>query len=169
MAACVWAMPSHAHAASFTPKDLKVLGRAVAFMVPPPATESFIAIVHAPGNAASRQDAEAIAVLIGGGLRAGGSVLRPKIMDTSSAAAGGFAVVIAATGAAAGASGAQLNASARAARALCVTTEIEAVRAGLCAMAITSAPRVEIVLNHAASAAAGIGFAAAFRMMIREI
>ena len=115
------------------------MGRAVAFMAPSPAADSFVAIAYVTGNAASRQDAEAIASLIGGGVRAGKMLLRPKLIDTGSLAAGGFAVVIA------------------------------AVRAGLCAMAITSAPRVEIVVNHAVSAAAGIEFAAAFRMMIREI
>jgi hypothetical protein len=36
-------------------------------------------------------------------------------------------------------------------------------------MGITTRPRVEIVLNHAAAAAADITFVAAFRMMIREI
>lgn len=141
------------------------MGRAVAFMAPSPAADSFVAIAYVTGNAASRQDAEAIASLIGGGVQAGKILLRPKLIDTSSLAAGGFAVVIAA----AGANGPQLSAGAQGARALCVTTEIAAVRAGLCAMAITSAPRVQIVVNHAVSAAAGIEFAAAFRMMIREI
>ena len=162
MAALAWGMASHAHAASFTPKDLQVLGRAIAFMVPPPGPDTFLAIAYAPGNAASRQDAEAIAALIGGGLTAGRTVLRPRLVDTNGLAAGGFAVVIAA----AGANGPPLNAAARGARALCVTTEIEPVRAGLCTMAITSEPRVEIVVNHAAS---GVEFAAAFRMMIREM
>jgi hypothetical protein len=117
------------------------------------------------GNAASRADAEAIAAQIGAGLQAGRAVLRPRVIDIDHLNMGGFQIVIAA----AGANGPLLSAAARAARALCVTTEIEAVRAGLCAMAISSEPRVEIVVNHAVSAAAGIEFAPAFRMMIREM
>ena len=36
-------------------------------------------------------------------------------------------------------------------------------------MAISTDLRVQIVLNHAAAAASGISFVAAFRMMIHEI
>jgi hypothetical protein len=160
-----WAIMSDARAASFAPKDLQVLGRAAAFMQPAPAADSFVAIAYMSGNAASRADAEAIAAQIGAGLQAGRAVLRPRVIDIDHLNMGGFQIVIAA----AGANGPLLSAAARAARALCVTTEIEAVRAGLCAMAISSEPRVEIVVNHAVSAAAGIEFAPAFRMMIREM
>ncbi len=158
-----WAIMSDARAASFAPKDLQVLGRAAAFMQPAPAADSFVAIAYMSGNAASRADAEA--AQIGAGLQAGRAVLRPRVIDIDHLNMGGFQIVIAA----AGANGPLLSAAARAARALCVTTEIEAVRAGLCAMAISSEPRVEIVVNHAVSAAAGIEFAPAFRMMIREM
>ena len=162
---CAWALPLSAEAASFSAKDLQVLGRVVGFMLPPPSADAIVAIAYTPGNAASRQDAESIAALLGGELRTGKAMLRVRLMEANALGAGGFAVVIAA----AGANGPQLGASARAARALCVTTDIEAVRAGFCTMAITSEPRIDIVVNHAVSAATGIGFAAAFRMMIREL
>ncbi len=142
-----------------------MLGRAVAFMQPPPPNDAVIAIVYVEGNAASRQDAEAIAALIGAGLPVGRTTMRPRTADVDHLAAAGPSVVIAASGA----NGPRLYAATRSARALCVTTDIEAVRTGVCAMAISSEPRVEIVVNHAASAAAGIDFAAAFRMMIREL
>jgi hypothetical protein len=158
-------VPGRARSVSFTAKDLQVLGRAVAFMQPPPLQDSVIAIAYVAGNAASRQDAEAIAALIGSGLQAGRVVLRPKLIDIGSVNTAGVPVVIAADGA----NGARLSAATRASGTLCVTTETEAVRSGLCAMAIITEPRVEILVNHAASAAAGIEFAAAFRMMIREI
>lgn len=157
--------PSHALAASFAAKDLQVLGRAVAFLSPPLPAESVLAIAYVASNPASRQDAEAIAALIGPELRAGAAILRPKLVEAGNLEAGGFRVMIAA----AGANSAQLGAAARKAGALCITTDVEAVRAGFCAMAITSEPRVEIVVNHAVSSAAGIAFVAAFRMMIREL
>jgi hypothetical protein len=159
------ASPYDAWGASFAAKDLQILGRAVAFMQPAPPPDAVVAIAYAAGNAASRQDADAIAALIGGGLPAGHIVLRPRVVDVNGLEAGGFHVVIAA----AGADGPRLNAAARAARALCVTTDVEAVRSGLCAMAITSEPRVKILVNHEVSAAAGIDFATAFRMMIQEM
>jgi hypothetical protein len=152
-------------AASFGAKDLRVLGRAIAFMQPPPAPDGIIAIAYVLGDPASRRDADAIAAQIGEGLPVGHAMLRPRVIDVASVSAGGFRVVIAA----AGANGPQMNAAARAAKALCVTTDTAAVRDGLCAMAITSEPEVEIIVNHAVSAAAGIEFAAAFRMMIWEM
>ena len=161
----IWALPHHVRAASFAPKDLQVLGRAIAFMLPPPAPDAIIAIAYVAGDAGSKRDADAIAALIGGGLQAGRAILRPKVIDINNLDTGGFHVVIAA----AGANGPRLNAAVRAARALCVTTDIEAVRAGYCTMAITSEPRVEIVVNHAVAAAASVDFATAFRMMIHEM
>lgn len=165
VAVMTWVLPSQVWGASFAATDLQVVGRAIAFMLPPPAPDAIIAIAYVAGNAASRQDADAIADLISGGLRAGRTTLRPRVIDINGLEAGGFQVVIAA----AGANGPRLNAAARAARALCVTTDIEAVRSGFCAMAITSEPRVEITVNHAVAAAAGIEFVAAFRMMIQEL
>ena len=52
-------LPSAAAAASFTTKDLQILGRAIGFMQPAPGSDGFIAIVYMAGNAASRQDADA--------------------------------------------------------------------------------------------------------------
>lgn len=157
--------PCGGHAASFAAKDLQILGRAIAFLQSPPAPDSVIAIAYAPGDAASRQDAEAIAALIGAGLQAGRVTLRPKLVDINNLSAAGATIMIAA----AGASGPRLNEAARAAHALCVTTNAEAVRSGFCTMAITTEPRVEILVNHAVAEAAGVEFVAAFRMMIREM
>lgn len=164
-AVLILALSHAARAASFAARDLQVLGRAIAFMQPPPPPDAVIAIAFIAGNADSKRDADAIAALIGSGLATGHTMLRPRVVDVAGLGAGGFSVVIAA----AGANGPQLNAAAKAAKALCVTTDADAVRDGFCAMAITSEPRVEITVNHTAAAAAGIDFAAAFRMMIREM
>jgi len=154
-----------AHATSMTAKDLQVLGRAIAFLLPPPATGATVAIAYVNGNPASRSDAEAIVALIGDGLHAGVAVLHPKLVEVGALATTECAAVIAASGS----NGAALSAASRSAHTLCVTTELAAVEAGLCAMGIKSEPRVEILINHAAVGASGIEFATAFRMMIREI
>ena len=146
-------------------RDLQVLGRAVSFLLPPPANGETIAIVYADADPASRQDAEAIAALIGDGLRAGNVALRPKLVPAGALATTQCAVVIVA----AGANGPQLSAATHAAHALCVTTDLPAVQAGLCTLGIRSVPRVELLLSHTALAATGLEFAAAFRMMIHEI
>jgi hypothetical protein len=43
------------------------------------------------------------------------------------------------------------------------------VRDGRCVMAVHAAPRVEITVNRAAAQAAGVGFTAAFGMLVHEI
>jgi hypothetical protein len=152
-----------AAAQSLSADDLRILSRVLGFMQPPPVGE--IAIAYAAGNPASRADAEAIARLIGDGLSGGLGRLRPRLTEIGGVAASGAKVVIAA----AGANGAALGAAIRAAGALCVTNDLAPVQAGHCTVAIRREPRVEIIVNHAAAAAAGIEFATAFRMMIREI
>jgi hypothetical protein len=157
--------PSRAQTASFTAKDLQVLGRAITFLQPAPTSDAVIAIAYAPSDPGSRRDADGIASLISAGAVAGRISPRARVVDVNAVETAGATIVIAA----AGANGPRLSAASRAARALCVTTDVDAVRAGLCAMAINAEPRVEIILNHAVSAAAGIEFVAAFRMMIQEM
>lgn len=152
-------------AASLSLKDLQVLGRALAFTQPPPTGRPVVAIVYDPGSEASRHDAEAIAAQMGDGLRVGAATFQPRLLDTMSLAAGGYAAIVAA----AGAQGDRVMAASRAAHVLCVTGDFAAVLAGQCTMAIRAEPRVEVVVNHAAAADAKVDFAAAFRMMIREI
>lgn len=162
--ACVAGAAPSAAAATLSPQELLIVGHAVGFMQPPP-TAGTVAVVYATGDAASRQDADAIAAEIGTGLQAGSAVLAPKVVDAAALAKGGFAVAIAASGA----NGPALGAAVRAARILCVTADLAAVGDGFCTMGITAKPRVTIVLNHAAAEAADISFVAAFRMMIREM
>lgn len=154
-----------AEAASLSRQDLQVLSRALVFVQPAPSGTQTLAIAYATGNASSRADAEAIEALIGSGLRVGAAMLRPRLVDTASLAEGGFAAVLAAEGA----DGTLLQAAFQKQKVLCITGNFSAVQAGNCVMAIRAAPRVEILVNHAAATAAGVEFSAAFRMMIREI
>ena len=158
-------LPRRTWGASLSSKDLEVLGHALAFTLPPPTGRLTLAIAFVRGDEASRRDAEAIATLLDAGLRAGNAFFRPKLMDTASLGAGGYSVVLAA----AGADGERVMAASRSAHALCVTGDLAAVQAGRCVMAVKAEPRVEVVVNHAAAADVGVEFAAAFRMMIREI
>jgi hypothetical protein len=144
-------------------QELQIVGRAVTFMQPRPAGGT-VAVVYAAGDTASRQDADAIAGDLGQQV---GTVLLPvKEVEASMLAKGGFAVAITA----AGANGPALADAVRDRRILCVAAAQAAVEAGFCTMGVTAKPRVEVVLNHAAAAAASdITFVAAFRMMIHEM
>lgn len=151
--------------ASLSRRDVQVLARALGFLHPPPAGEAWIAVVFAPGDAASRQDAERIAALFGEGLRAEGAVLRARAVPANALPAGGHAALIAAVGA----PGEALMAAARAQRIACITAALEQVEAGRCTLWIRSEPRVQIAISRAAAQASGLGLAAAFRMMVREL
>jgi hypothetical protein len=158
-------LPRFASAASLSAKGLKVLGSALSCLQPEPIGQLVIAIAYAAGDDASRRDAEALAALMGDGLRAGRAVFFPKLADTASLGGGGYAAILAA----AGADGERLMAASRSARVLCVTADFAAVQAGRCVMAIRAEPRVDVLVNHAAAAATGVELAPAFLMMIREI
>jgi hypothetical protein len=152
-------------AASLSPQDLQVLGSTLAFVQPPPSGEGVVAIVYAGHDSASYQDAAAIAAMIGRGLTVGGGALTPRLVDARQLGAADFKLVIVAEGA----NGDAVQEAVRAHRALCVTGDRAAVQAGFCAMAIRSTGRVEILINHQAAQASGIGFATAFRMMVHEL
>lgn len=151
--------------ASLSRRDVQVAARALGFLQPPPAGEVWVAVVFAPGDAASRRDAERIAALFGEGLRAEGAVLRARAVAADALGAGGHAALIAA----AGAPGEALMATARAQRIACVTATLEQVETGRCTLWVRSEPRVQIAVSRAAAQASGLGLAAAFRMMVREL
>nr|WP_294529640.1 hypothetical protein [uncultured Rhodopila sp.] len=158
-------LPRSARAASLSAKGLKVLGSALSCLQPEPSGQLAIAVAYVAGDEASRKDAEALAALMGEGVHAGRAVFQPRLVDTASLGGGGYAAILAASGA----DGERLMAASRAARVLCVTADFAAVQAGRCVMAIRAEPRVEVLVNHAAAAAAGVELAPAFLMMIREI
>jgi hypothetical protein len=152
-------------AASLTPQDLQILGSALAFVQPRPAGEGVVAIVYAANDKSSRQDAEAIRAAIGEGVTANGILLRPKLVDATDLSGVDFSLVIIA----AGANSESVPPALRMHHALCVTADPEAVRQGLCTMAIHSSGKVEILLNYRAALASGIDFGTAFRMMVSEL
>lgn len=158
---CAMAEP----APSFSERDVQIVARALGFVHPPPSGEGWVAVVFAPGDAAGRRDAERIAALFGEGLRTGGALLRAHPVSADALASGGHAALIAA----AGAPGDALMAAARSQRIPCITSVIEQVEAGRCMFWVRSLPRVEILVSRAATQASGLGLAAAFRMMVREI
>ena len=150
-------------AASLSPRDLRILASALAFVQPPPG--GVVAIVHAGRDNASRRDADAILSAIGENLAAGGITLTPKLVDAEELNSIGFSLVIVA----AGANSETVLQAVRAHHALCVTADQAAVRQGLCTMAIHASLKVDILLNYRAALASGLRIATAFRMMVGEL
>ena len=149
-----------------TGRDVQVVARALGFLQPPPSGDTWIAVVFSPDSAPSRQDAERIAALFGDGMRIGGATLRARPIgaDALTGASAPSALI-----AAAGAPMDIVMAAARLGHIACITAVREQVEAGRCTIWIRSEPRVEIVVNQAAARSCGLDFAAAFRMMVREI
>ena len=149
-----------------TGRDVQVVARALGFLQPPPSGDTWVAVVFSPSSTASRHDAERIVALFGDGVRIGGAVLRARPVGADALTrAGGPSALIAAAGAPMDA----VMAAARSGRVACITAAREQVEAGQCTMWVRSEPRVEIVVNQAAARSCGLDFAAAFRMMVREI
>jgi hypothetical protein len=159
------AEPRAGIAASLSPQEVQVLGKALNFVQLPPRSSTTIAVVYASSDAASRADAEQIAAEIGDGFRVGNVVFTPRTIDIAALATIEPAVIVTA----AGANGDAVTRASREHQALCVTAELAAVRSGSCIMTIQSNPKVEIVLNTSAARAAGVAFPIAFHMMVREL
>jgi hypothetical protein len=124
-----------------------------------------VAVIYASGNQASRQDAAAVVALFGHGLASGRGKVTAKAVDARMFGDGsGFVAIILAAGAN------DAGATAAKARGLLSISAADAmVRDGRCVMAVHAAPRVEITVNRAAAQAAGVGFTAAFGMLVHEI
>jgi hypothetical protein len=151
-------------AGTLSRQDVQILGKVLGFVDPTPT--GVIAVVYAGGDDASKREADAIAGYVGDGLKLGGQTLKAKVVDAAALGDGaGIALIIAAQRAA----GDAVMAVAKSRRILCVTGDIDALRAGKCVMAIKSDPKVEITVSHVAIDAVGVDLASAFRMMIREL
>lgn len=161
--ACL-ACAGHARAASLSGRDVQIIVKALEFLEPPPAGGT-VAVLYAPGHAASKSDAQAIVKLFGAGLASGGGAISARAVDAKSFTSGaGYVAIILAAGAEAGG-----PVASRRPGLLSITAADGLVRSGQCVMAVHSQPRVEIIVNRAAAREAGIGFTAAFGMLVHEL
>ena len=162
MALAAWVVPP-SQAGSLQPEELQILGKALNFMEPALNGPVSVAVVYRDGNDASRRDAEALAAQIDV-IDLGGQHATAAVVSSLSLADARFQLIVTA----AGVDSEPLIEAAQAHRALCVTADVDAVRAGHCTMAIRAARKVEIFVNRGAAIQTGIGFATAFRMMVHE-
>jgi hypothetical protein len=154
-----------ADAASLSQKDIQILGKALGFLEPAPTGNASIAIAFDGADAASKQDAEAIASYFGGQLKVGGATVSPVVKDVSQLSGGGFLAVIAA----AGTKVEQVGAASKAMHVACVTADASAVQSGQCVMSVKSDPKVEILISRAAAAGANVQFGSAFLLMAHQL
>ncbi|WP_374763043.1 hypothetical protein [Yunchengibacter salinarum] len=152
--------------AAVTAKDIQVAARSIAFMQNPPTGAVRAVVVFEAGNADSKAAAEVVAAQVADNPKAGKATLEPVVAAADSVA--GAAVVFIPDGLSAAASD-KAGAAAKAAGIPTIGFGETCVRAGHCVVGISTTPKVTILINKAAAASAGIGFSAAFLMMVQEV
>ncbi len=163
--AAVWLIcAGPAAAASLTNRDAQIIAKVLGFLDPAPAG-GVVAVLYASGDAASKADAAAVVALFGDGLASGGGKVTARAVDARLFGdANGYVAIILAAGAS--------NVDAAGAKAhglLSISAADALVQAGHCVMVVHASPRVQITVNRAAAQAAGVGFTAAFGMLVHEI
>ncbi len=162
VAALLYYAAPAAAAASLSGRDVQIIAKALGFLEPPP-QGGLVAVIYARGDRASQTDANAIVALFGDGLLSGGGTLTARAVDSASFGDGtGYVAIILAAGA-------ETSGLATSRHGLLSITAADAlVKSGQCVMAVHSQPRVDITVNRAAAQAAGVGFTAAFGMLVHE-
>lgn len=149
-----------------TLQDLQVAGHVLGFEESPLVGEVVVALVYNGAELGSRNEAVALAALLGQGMSVGGLIMRPRLVEQGHLAeSGGYSAIFVTRGVDEG----LLRASLQRNRVPCLTRHLEQVEQGTCTVAIRTEPSVSIVVNEANATIAGVRFATAFRMMVREI
>ena len=142
------------------------MGHVLHFQERPPAGAITIAIVYNTTDPRSQTESKALMALLGSGLAVGDLILQPRLVEQAQlATTSGYDAVFATIGV----DDAVLAVSLKHHQLPCMTRHLEQVEHGACIVAISSEPRVSIVVNEANAASAGVRFPTAFRMMVREI
>lgn len=149
-----------------TLQDLQIAGRVLTFQDQPTPSTITIALAYNPADPVSRAEAMTLSTLLGTGLTTGALVLRPLLIEQYRLdEAGRYDAIFATTGI----DEQNLRSVIDRRRVPCLTRHLEQVSRGACIVGISSSPRVSIVISGATAASAGIRFATAFRMMVREL
>lgn len=147
--------------AGFTAKDAQILGRVLGFLNTAPPSSVTLALVY--DSAGTQKEAEALAGQIAG--KAGNFTLVPKPMKASELAGSNANAILVMSGV----SGSAAADAVKAKKIPCFTGDSGLVKSGSCLISITTDPKVEILVSSSLEKASGVGFGAAFKMMITEI
>jgi len=147
-------------------QDVQILGRVLSFREDQHSGAVPVAIVYNPADPQSSGEAHAFAELMGSGVAVGGLVLRAVLVEQGRlAGASGYSAILTATSV----NPVIVQAAVRQQQVPCITRQIEQVTRGGCIVSIRSSPSVSIAYSSANAAAAGVRFATAFIMMVREV
>lgn len=170
VAACVGMIPSlsqGASAADIQPRTVQILGRMISFVSGGPSGHVTLGIVFDPSNAASKNEADALAAVIGNSLNAGTIQLSARLVPINSLAAAGNLDALFVTSGLGTFDGVLAYTSQH--RIVSITLDEACIAQSKCVMSFRSDPKVEISVSRSAATASGVVFGNAFRIMIREV
>lgn len=147
--------------AGFTAKDAQIMGRVLGFLdQAPPATVNLAVVYDSP---ASQKEAEGLMGVLTG--KAGNFTLVPKLVKVGDLAGASANAILLMDGV----GGSAAADTVKSKKIPCFTGDTSLVKSGACLISIRTDPKVEILVSGPLQKASGVGFGAAFRMMITEI
>lgn len=148
--------------------NVPIAARVLAFLLPAPRGPTPVAIVFAPDNAVSVAEATAIEHAVGGGIMAGGAVVRTRrVPVTALDGIRGYRAAFVTAGLRG-----DYDAIAAAAHhhsVVTITSDQMCVQTAHCVIGIASGARVQITVNRAAARDVNARFGSAFLMLVKEI
>lgn len=147
--------------------ELQIAARALSFMKPPLSGRVRVGIVYAPASPRSTREARQVRALLGRGLTVGGVTLEPVMVEVGDAAAANVDLFFSTESI--GPKEKSLASISAARQIPCITTDMQQVQNGVCALGVQAAPRVRILVNRALAKRSGMTFATVFRVMITQI
>ncbi len=152
--------------AGVTEKDVLVIGRVLALLNHAPSGTADIAIATA--GPATQGDSATMESLIGSGKQVGTLTLTASPVRYDQLAQAHTSIVFVPDGLT-NAELAELFETAKARKLITISTSDACIVIQKCAIAVTSAPAVDIRLSLAAAAATNVSFGTTFRMIIKEV
>ena len=125
-----------------------------------------VAVIHNPDNKASLGDAQSIMAWLAAA-KTGKTELVPMLVDVNRLDAT-VPVRIAVVAGGLGAYFAKILDFAQRNNTLTITADLTCVTSGSCVLGVATEPNVEVIVSRQASAACGVDFVRAFRMMVKE-
>lgn len=155
-----------AAAEDITLQDMQVVGRAISFVEGAKRQQVSLAVVFDPSSPASVHEMEAVLASLGRGVDVGGRVLSAVAVEQGRL---GSARPVDAVFSTVGVDQDLLRGHLQRSGTPCFTVTAAQVRDGACIVAIRSRPSVSISFSSRNASAAGVRFATAFIMMVREL
>ena len=167
-ALCVPALTANAQSASYvTDKDLQVAVRAFSFVYGMPKGDIEIEIVYDPNVPASAGEAQQLGKLIGGGNEFANRSVRAKMVPLAQMGSTGDKIAYVTHGLAQEFDILSQKASAN--KMLTFSTDFQCVDSQKCVMGVVASPAIKMEISRSASAAAGLEFSQALKLMIKEV